>query len=204
LKGKFIGIIMTQFLSYIHSNIILPKYNKLNKCEKKSINIFISANQYKRPMIIYTKSKNPLYVNISIKTCDNDDCDFKVEFELIEKLDNSLIYTHEIKKNNQYKIIKKLDNSIVYVREKSYSNIDYENQYDDFVLSNNKIIVISIDFRNSTQLLVESGVIKAIEVYKKFHNDVVSLIKTNYYPYIYIFMKLLVIVLSLYLILIGL
>lgn len=179
LKNKFIGIIMSPFLSYIHSHFILPKYSKLNHIEKKSVDVFISGLEYKRPMIIFGKNKNILYVNISIKICTETNCDFIVDFELIKKLDNSLIYTHELKKNNQLTAKKKLDNSLMYVEDSS-------NLSTDFKLTQNKIVVVCIDFKNSTQFLVSKGPLETINCYKNFHKDVVRLLKKDYYPYIYI------------------
>ncbi len=169
LQNKFIGIIMSPFLSYIHSNIIFPKYNKLNYVEKKSVNIFISGLEAKRPMIIYDKNKNPLYVNISVKTLQKQSYYFQVNIELIKQIDNTLIYTNQMRTINNY-----------------HYELPIEDKSEDFKLSKNKIVVISIDFRNSTEFLVKNGTLETIYKYKKFHNEIINLIKKKYYPYIYI------------------
>lgn len=156
--GKFIGILMTPFLSYIHSNIILPKYKKLNLIEKKEVDVFISGLKIKRPIIIFDSKSCPIYVNLSVKMFFSVN-KFQVNFELIKKINNSLIYTHEL-----------------YIEHKTT----------EFVKTKNKIVIASIDFRNSTEYLIKNGTINTIELYKKFHYDIVKLLKKNYYPYIYI------------------
>lgn len=160
IVGKFIGILMSPFLSYIHSHIILPKYTKLNFVEKKVIDIFISGLKIKRPIIIFDSKSCPVYVNLSVKAFSSlSTYKFQVNFEPIKKIDNSLIYTHEL-----------------YIKYKTTK----------FLATKNKIVVVSIDFRNSTEYLIKNGTFNAIELYKKFHCDVLKLLKKNYYPYIYI------------------
>lgn len=158
--GKFIGIIMTPFLSYIHSHIILPKYTKLNLVEKKVVDVFISGLKIKRPMIIFDSKSSPVYVNLFVQVFSSlSTYKFQLNFEPIKKIDNSLIYTHEL-----------------YIKYKTTK----------FVTTKNKIVIVSIDFRNSTEYLVKNGTVNTIELYKKFHCDVLKLLKNNYYPYIYI------------------
>lgn len=181
LKNKFIGVIMSPFLSFVHKTIIIPKYKSLNIIERKIIDIFISGTNYKRPMMIFDKNSNPINVNLSVRifrTNDQSDFVFQINFEYINKTNNSVIYTREI--NTAYSAYEQ--NSIIKL---SSDNSNYYNAA-EFKITKNKIVVVSIDFRNSVEFLVSNGTMKTINIYKKFHNDVIILLKKNYYPYIYI------------------
>ena len=166
LKGQFIGKIMSPFLAFLHGKILIPKYKKLTVIQRNAVNMVLSGYKYKRPLVIYTKNKKSIYVylylgvnNFFSPSKKEFGTTFIITFDILPEPKNEIVYTHELN-------IKK--------------NIN------EFRLSQNKIIVASIDFKDSTKLLVDNGATKMIEIYKKFHNDVVDLIKTYYYPYIYI------------------
>ncbi len=57
----------------------------------------------------------------------------------------------------------------------------------DFNITKNDIVLICIDFINSTQMLLNLGTNHMIKISKSFYNDVIELIKRKYYPYIYIY-----------------
>jgi hypothetical protein len=83
---------------------------------------------------------------------------FRLEFIVEPDLDNSNIYTHNIHIKNDYQ----------------------------FKESKNRLVIISLDFVNSTENLIKDGTLKFIETTQRFHTDIIHIIKTYYYPYIYI------------------
>ena len=55
-----------------------------------------------------------------------------------------------------------------------------------FIKSRNDIIIMNIDFIDSTLISSKKGVEHMIAINKLFYLDIVNLIVNNYYPYIYI------------------
>jgi hypothetical protein len=43
LNSQFIGILMSPFMSYLHTNVYFPKYNRLNRIQKNIVHVLISA-----------------------------------------------------------------------------------------------------------------------------------------------------------------
>ncbi len=156
---------MSPFISYLHKKILIPKYNNLGHIEKKLVKMTLKGIKYKRPLIVYDKNKNPIHVNLYldvdniINEKNNIEHIFSVYFEFIKIPENNIMYTPEI---------------------------NLKNKNNEFVLTKNKIVIVSIDFKDSTKFLVDIGTIKVIETYKQFHMDVIELIRSKYYPYIYI------------------
>ena len=83
---------------------------------------------------------------------------FRLVFNIDNEIDNRNIYTH---------------------------NINIKNEY-EFKQSKNKLVIISMDFINSTENLIKNGTLKFIENTQRFHYEIINLIKSYYYPYIYI------------------
>lgn len=67
-----------------------------------------------------------------------------------------------------------------------FSNIDIVKKESTFRYTKTNTIICSIDFVNSTPLLKEKGEFYMANLSLEFFNIVKDLIKTNYYPYIYI------------------
>jgi len=157
LNSQFIGILMSPFMSYLHTNVYFPKYNKLNRIQKNIVHVLISAlSESRRPLIIYDINKNPIYVHITAKLVAINV--FKATFECISDIYNDNLLSKPIG------IVKS----------------------DAFAETNMDVVLISIDFKNSTETLMNYGTRDYIALNRKFYNDVVYLIKQYYYPYIYI------------------
>jgi len=155
--NKFIGILMSPFMNYLHKNILLPNYLKMNNIEKNIIHLFLDGLSNKRPLIIYNILNEPIYILLSVKFTKTD---FDIIFTVINDIDNANIYTKYINSNNNSS---------------------------DFKLTKKKLVIIAIDFINSTSLLLNEGVLNYIDINKNFHNDIIYIIKKYYYPYIYIY-----------------
>lgn len=162
LDGKFIGILMSPFISYLYKRYFIPKYENCKYKYKKKIMITDILSKNKRPLIIYDKNNKPIYVYLYIDV-------------------NNFINTLDIVIHIIFEFVKEPLNNQIYTSETMLLN-----KTDDFKVSKNKIVIVSIDFKDSTKLLVSNGTVKMINIYKKFHNDVILLIKSKYYPYIYI------------------
>jgi hypothetical protein len=161
ILNSFIGILMSPLMNYLHKEVYFNKYKKLSSIQKNLIHVTLSGLSKKRPLIIYDIEKNPIYVNlyisfVNIMNSNSLNYKFKAKFEKID--DNRDL-------NLQTKII--VPN-------------------DTFIETKNKSIIISIDFKDSTEFLSINGVRDFININKRFYNDIVFLIKHFYYPYIYI------------------
>ncbi len=173
LRERFIGILMNEFMSYLHKEILLKRYQNLNIIEKKVVHLFLSAHSSKRPLIIYDVYKNPNFVNLSVNILS----EYKESIEQyfsgknINYVDNWFLLKIDI-----------VDDSNLFMYTMNYKNLT-----DSFVQSKNNVIIICIDFINSTlNMQNENGVNNLIQINKNFYKDIVYLIKHYYYPYVYI------------------
>jgi hypothetical protein len=156
LIGEFIGILMNDLLSYLHRNIFIQKFQKANIFEQKKLLSKLYGHNKRREVIIYDKFRNPHYVDMSIN--------MNVYNNLIIDLNHNMSNNNNI---NLYTSDIKLDRHI-------------------FIKSKNNIIIINIDFIDSTQITKENGVEHMIAINKLFYYDIVNLIINDYYPFIYI------------------
>lgn len=158
LIGQFIGIFMNDLMSFLHKQFFISNYNNSTSINKKILDLKISGIGNKRNVIIYDKFKNPHHVNISI----------------INKPNNGFIIKVEYEKEINIKL------------NKSFYTYDQKIINNNFIKTENEVIIINIDFINSTELIKSKGILNMINITKSFYNDIINLIKNNYYPYIYI------------------
>ncbi len=156
LIDKFIGFIMSPFMSHIHEHILLPKYNSANMLQKNIIHIFLSGKTMKRPLIIYDLYRKPIYVELTVKL--NAESMFVLEFKEVSDIGNLSIYIDKIDMPNE-----------------------------TFKLTQGNVVTISLQFRNSSRYITDHGVLKTIELHQKFHNDVLHIIRRDFYPYISVY-----------------
>ena len=154
--NKFIGIIMSPFMNYLHINVLLPRYTQMNNIQKNITHIFLSALSKKRPLIIYNILKEPIYILLSVNFTKHG---FDICFSVNNDFNNLNIYTKHIT----------LINKIV-----------------GFKPTMNKLVIIAIDFMNTSDQIITNNVLDYIDIRKRFHDDIVSTIKKYFYPYIYI------------------
>lgn len=120
-----------------------------------------NAIQYKlkqkRDTIIYNKYDRPLYVSITVEKYNDNFTIITIINKLFNIDNNMYLYSHKTGLKNR-----------------------------DFMESSNNIIIITLDFVNSTQILVNKGITNMINIQSFFYEDVINLLKNYFYPYIYI------------------
>ena len=158
LVGEFIGMIMSPFMSYIHNKILLPRYNAANSIQKNLMHIFLAAKTMKRPLIIYNIYREPIYVCISVTVVNNN---FVLSLCTKSDADDFSVYLQDTIQNNKIP--------------------------DAFKQSKNKMCVVTLSFRNASRYLTDYGVLKTIELHHKFHEDLLDVLKRDFYPYLYIY-----------------
>ena len=157
LEGQFMGIIMSPFLSFFHKQYLLPMYRSMSEEQKQVSHTYLSGKKVEeKPLIIYTKSKDPLCVHLNV--FHQDDGLFRLVIHDILYMNSNQIYTSDINPP----------------------------EVSDFVESKNDMVVIGIDMKESTTYLMEHGPSELIRVHIAFHEKIVYLIKSKYYPYLYI------------------
>ena len=156
LEGQFLGTIMSPFLSFFHKHYLLPMYRSMSDEQKQVSHMYLSGKTVKgKPLIIYTKTKEPLCVHLNVLYQEGF---FRLVIHDIVHMNSNQIYTSDI---NPPELSK-------------------------FVESKNDMVVIGIDMKESTAYLMEHGPSELIRIHIEFHEKIVSLIKSQYYPYLYI------------------
>lgn len=157
LDGQFVGIIMSPFLSFFHKQYLLPMYRSMSEEQKETSHVYLSSKTVEeKPLIIYTKTGIPLCVHLNVVYQSKGL--FCLVIHDIVRMDSNQIYTSDINPP----------------------------EVSAFVESTNEMVVIGIDMKDSTSYLMEHGSTELIRVHKLFHEKIVSLIKSKYYPYLYI------------------
>lgn len=158
LLNQFIGTIMSPFMEYIHRTILFPRYQSATPLQKNIMHVFLLGKTSKRPLIIYNVNRHPISVEISVKPISGGN--FSLKLNVVN--DNNI---------SMY-----LQNST------NLSTIP-----STFKQSKDKIITITLDFKNQSKYLTDYGPLKVIELHTKFRDDLIEILKRNYYPYIYIY-----------------
>lgn len=151
LVGKFVGIIMSKFMSNMHQHCLLKEYHSLPPSDKEHCNKLLSGKMSKRPLIIYTKSKQPIYVNLSVVKENNQT--FSIDYIITKNNNNNILYTSSVGPPNT----------------------------NEFVESKIDMMVISIELKNVNDTN------ESIKVYSFFQENLMEIIKLEYYPYLYIY-----------------
>ena len=95
LCDKFIGIVMSPYLSFLHSTYLLPMYRSMSteQAEKTSHTFLSSMSIQSRPLILYTKTREPVCVHLSVNHYKNESEGlFRMDILSVEKMDANLIY----------------------------------------------------------------------------------------------------------------
>lgn len=131
---------------------------KIQNFSKKNINVDIMDTKTK-PFIIFDAKGKILRYSLEVKLILGK---IYMKFFDLTLSDNSHMYTSLSKTLNSTSMQQK------------------------FKESQRKMIIISLDFVNSTNLLVNKGVEESININEKFHKIVIDIIESYFYPYIYI------------------
>lgn len=162
LIGKFIGIIMSPFMSYIHSTILLPKYKTASKFERNIMHIFLNGKSVKRPLIIYTIMKKPLYVTLSVTVHKNSAQNtlFKLEFKVVQDFSDTTVF------------LTTALNTKLFAR---------------FRQTKHPLVMASVEYTNNSKYITDHSELKEIDTCLNFQQDVIRIVKQHFYPYIYIY-----------------
>ena len=170
ILGQFIGIIMSKYMSMLHKQFFINKFNNCcpidrNKLENKIKNNLKLGN-CKRPIIIYDIDGKSNIVGLSIIY---NKCPFiNIEPHILEK---------------QFFLIFEIITEpigLFYTHTPMVADLIFQE-------SKQKVIIICIDFINSTELLTTNGgILLSINNSVKFHKKIVKLIRNKYYPFIYL------------------
>ena len=157
LHGTFMGILMSPFLSFFHEKYLLPMYRHMNPEQKVTSHAFLESNSMSsKPLILYTKSGLPRCIRMSIHYLYQNA--FFMKLREVIPMDCNMIYTGDCKPP----------------------------ELTTFQESKMDMVIICIDMKGSTQYLVDHGSADMIRIHKLFHQSIVYLIKTQYYPYLYL------------------
>jgi Adenylate and Guanylate cyclase catalytic domain len=184
IRGDFIGVIMSDYISYLHKHFFIPKYHTSSKYELNRLEHKLSNMSYNRPLIIYDLYKNPLLVNISIRNCS-----------AIESLDQYSFVFAELPSTSFFLVSFSFINANISTKPafnygyyctgcdaaKLYNSIS-----DTFKQTTNKIVVICMDFIDSTRELNTNGAFNMAHINMRFYESIINIIRKTYYPFVYI------------------
>ena len=200
LYFKFIGILMNDLLSFLHKQFFIPKMKYSDEIDKIILMHKLLNKTLMRPFIIYNKYNNPIYANIHI---------MEITSELLAQLFNNFNMILDL---NHVSLLK--EKYIIITLDKIYDSIEITNFINEYQLNNiilpdndflnkkntftdiqetkNNIVIISIDRINkSEEPFTSNKFIKRnsllYEDHYNFYDDVLFIIKSYFYPFIYIY-----------------
>lgn len=199
IKYKFIGIFMNKFLSFLHKKFFIPKMKSAHGLEKSKILNRMQSFSTDRPLIIYDINDKPFYMNLKlIEMTKNELKETYKTYNMIEglELDKDESYMmikidHYINKDNVSKIVDDdninklliniIDNKLLYILSNN------EQITPVFEQTKNNVVIINIDIMDSKEILMTKGEVVLIDINRRLYNDIIHIIKTYFYPYIYIY-----------------
>jgi len=172
IKGKFIGSIMSLYMSMIHKQFFIDNFNTCSVLERNQIENRLKRGHRKRPILIYDIEGGSHTVGLSIiyNICPFD-------------TNKNPFSTTSINLSKQFYLIFDLIDEPL---DLFYTYIPMVND-GIFTESKSKVVLICIDFVDSTATLIsQGGALLSIDNSIKFHKAIVQLIRNVYYPFIYL------------------
>jgi hypothetical protein len=172
IKGKFIGSIMSLYMSMIHKQFFIGNFNTCGAIERNKIENRLKGGHRKRPILIYDIEGGSHTVGLSILY---NKCPFDTN-------KNPFTTTSFNLSKQFYLIFDLIDEPL----DLFYTYIPMAND-GVFTESKSKVVIICIDFVDSTATLIsQGGSLLSIDNSIKFHKEIVQLIRNVYYPFIYL------------------
>ena len=172
IKGKFIGSIMSLYISMIHKKKFIGNFNTCGTVERNILENKLKRVHRKRPFLIYDIEGGSHAVGMSLIY---NKCPFS-------SLKNPFITTSINLSKQFYLTFDLIDEPL----DLFYTYIPMEKD-GVFTESKSKVVVICIDFIDSTATLIsQGGSLLSIDNSIKFHKEIVNLIRNVYYPFIYL------------------
>ena len=202
IENKFIGILMNKLLSFLHKKFFIPKLTKSSGIPRSKILNRLQTLTNDRPLIVYDINENPHCMNIQIIELNVDEItELYDSYNFIRDINNL-----QLDKTDQY-IVTKLDyyknkdNIATFMTQDNINNqlITISDNKLLFVLTNNieispvfnqtinNMVVITIDIMKSREILTTKGEVVLIDINRRLYDDVIYVIKTYFYPFIYIY-----------------
>ena len=162
IKHRFIGVIMSLYMSMLHKQFFIGNFNSCGAIERNKLENKLKIGHRKRPILIYDidGKSHTVYLSILYNKCPAIPLDtlskrFYLKFDIIDE-----------------------PIELFYTRTPSD---------DAFKESVSKIIIICVDFIDSTAILTTTGgTLLSIDNSIKFHKAIITLIRNVYYPFIYL------------------
>ena len=152
LVGQFMGILMSPFLSHLHSTHLLPLYRQSTPDVRARRLAAVCSMTRSRPLIVYTKSQQPVYINLHVGVPDDFPGRLRVFVSPRQDADSHALYT-------------------------SAMNPSHRDAKENFTESEAPLVIIAIDFVNATELLMTHGTSNMIDTHVRFHTELVKIIK---------------------------
>ena len=202
VEHKFVGIFMNKLLSFLHKTFFIPKLSKTSGMPRTKMLNRLHSLTNDRPLIVYDLNENPHYMNVEIielnvneiekmfSTYDmvrdiNDSQLDKEEVYIIIKLDYckykdniGMVMNHE---NINNLLLNINDNKLSYVLT---NNVDISPVFNH---SKNSMVIINIEIMRAKEILASKGEVVLIDINRRLYNDIIYIIKTYFYPFIYIY-----------------
>ena len=179
IKHKFIGSIMSIYMSMMHKQFFIGNFNSCGIKERNKIENKLKKGHRKRPILIYDIEGNSHSVGMSIIYNKCPAC-FRLpgQFNAFNHFSSPV----ETLSKRFYLIFDIIDEPL----DLFYTHIPMTNDA-IFKESELKVVIICIDFIDSTATLTTNGgALLSIDNSIKFHKVIVKLIREVYYPFIYL------------------
>jgi len=154
--GQFIGILMNSMMSRLHRSILLPKLHSASEAEKKETYRFLGSSKVTNKPLIIY-TKSKKSIYVHVKVIHFQST-FCATFSLADKQLNILYTSH--------------------IRPPNPSTEFRPNDFD--------MVILSVNIKDAYTILQTQGIEKWIDIRTRFHETIVLLIKTHYYPYLYL------------------
>ena len=149
LKGEFIGCLMTPHMAMLHKKMFISHYKRASKMRRAALDSKLSdKTNNRRPLIIYDVNRKPVYVTISLESFPSTEIRGTSNKNQLAKPTGE--YFFELTA-----VIQNVQAKHYYLYSESIKDLKLE--HDGFRHSENDIVVICIDFMNSTELLTAKG-----------------------------------------------
>lgn len=173
--NQFVGCLMTPHMNLLHKKMFISAYKNGDSLARNRYLHCLSSRTHERPIIVYNVNREPLFVNLHVE-----------ELKDLGKLrDSPQLQDQNYHSEYYFRVCMRpriaQDESAYFYTD---SIRDLRATCKNFTPSKTKMVVICIDFMNSTELLVSRGPYNLAHVNKRFYEDIIDIIRHYFYPYI--------------------
>lgn len=147
---------MSDFMSMLHKTFFLRAFAASRGVERSKLESKLKALHHKRSLIIYGVDHVAHYVQLSVVPDGPEATHFLLTFEFVDEPAN-LFYT-----------------AIPISTDGSFRE------------SATNVVIVAMDFRDSTESLLSRGTLATIKDNILFHRSIINLIRSKFYPFVYL------------------